>query len=94
MLEGGGGNIVTGPDAEIGNAIVDSPDVSKTTFTGSTAVGKKLYERCAKTTNHVWLELGRNALFIVFADVDVEAAFAGTGAMQANSATPAKPHLG
>lgn len=70
-------NIVTGPAAEIGNAIVDSPDVSKITFTGSTAVGKKLYERCAKTMKHVSLELGGNAPFIVFADVDVDAAVAG-----------------
>ncbi|MGY2399313.1 NAD-dependent succinate-semialdehyde dehydrogenase [Pseudomonas sp. SDO5271_S396] len=70
-------NIVTGPAAEIGNALVDSPEVAKITFTGSTAVGKRLYERCAKTMKHLSLELGGNAPFIVFADADVDAAVAG-----------------
>lgn len=74
-------NIVTGPASEIGNAIVDSPDVAKITFTGSTAVGKMLYERSAKTLKHMSLELGGNAPFVVFADADVDAAV--TGAIQA-----------
>ena len=51
--------------------------VRKLSFTGSTAVGKQLIERCASTVKKLSLELGGNAPFIVFEDADIDAAVAG-----------------
>jgi succinate-semialdehyde dehydrogenase/glutarate-semialdehyde dehydrogenase len=45
--------------------------VRKLTFTGSTEVGIKLYEKAARTVKRVSLELGGHAPFIVFDDADV-----------------------
>jgi succinate-semialdehyde dehydrogenase/glutarate-semialdehyde dehydrogenase len=47
------------------------------TFTGSTAVGKKLMAACAGTVKKVTMELGGNAPFIVFDDADLDAAVEG-----------------
>ena len=47
------------------------------TFTGSTPVGKLLYQRSAQTLKKVSLELGGNAPFIVFDDADLDAAIEG-----------------
>ncbi len=49
----------------------------KVTFTGSTAVGKKLMAQCASTVKRISLELGGNAPFIVFDDADLDAAVQG-----------------
>src|SRR5690606_22402294 len=58
----------------IGTVFTTHPQVRKFTFTGSTAVGKKLMEQCASTVKKVSLELGGNAPFIVFDDADIELA--------------------
>ncbi|KAF1866909.1 hypothetical protein Lal_00018295 [Lupinus albus] len=71
-------NVVMGNAPEIGDAIVESPQVRKITFTGSTAVGKKLMEGSAKTVKKVSLELGGNAPCIVFDDADLDVAVKGT----------------
>jgi len=71
-------NIVTGTDsAAIGGEMTSNTTVRKVTFTGSTAVGKKLMAQCAGTMKKVSLELGGNAPFIVFEDADLDAAVAG-----------------
>jgi succinate-semialdehyde dehydrogenase/glutarate-semialdehyde dehydrogenase len=71
-------NIVTGVDAAgIGGEMTSNPIVRKITFTGSTAVGKKLMAQCAGTVKKLSLELGGNAPFIVFEDADLDAAVAG-----------------
>ncbi len=71
-------NIVTGVDAAaIGGEMTSNPAVRKLTFTGSTAVGKRLMEQCAGTLKKLSLELGGNAPFIVFDDADLEQAVAG-----------------
>ena len=51
--------------------------MAKFTFTGSTAVGKRLAAACMGTVKRVSLELGGNAPFIVFDDADLEAAVEG-----------------
>jgi succinate-semialdehyde dehydrogenase/glutarate-semialdehyde dehydrogenase len=51
--------------------------VRKITFTGSTAVGKKLMAQSAATMKKLSLELGGNAPFIVFDDADLDAAVQG-----------------
>ena len=71
-------NVVTGRDAaSIGGEMTSNPTVRKVTFTGSTAVGKKLMSQCAGTLKKLSLELGGNAPFIVFEDADLDAAVAG-----------------
>ena len=40
-------NCVSGLGSEAGEALVDHPDVRKITFTGSTAIGKRIKERSA-----------------------------------------------
>ena len=70
-------NIVAGRTAEIGAEMTANPIVRKLTFTGSTAVGKKLMADCAGTVKRTSMELGGNAPFIVFDDADLDAAVAG-----------------
>jgi succinate-semialdehyde dehydrogenase/glutarate-semialdehyde dehydrogenase len=71
-------NLVTGMDAAaIGAQMTSNPTVKKITFTGSTAVGKKLMAQSAGTLKKLSLELGGNAPFIVFEDADLDAAVAG-----------------
>lgn len=70
-------SVVTGDARAIGEAIFESDDVRKFTFTGSTPVGKVLYQQSAKTLKKVSLELGGNAPFIIFDDADLEAAVDG-----------------
>ncbi|MBK0063836.1 MULTISPECIES: NAD-dependent succinate-semialdehyde dehydrogenase [unclassified Acinetobacter] len=70
-------SVITGDAISIGDAIFESDDVRKFTFTGSTPVGKLLYQRSAQTLKKVSLELGGNAPFIVFDDADLGAAIDG-----------------
>jgi succinate-semialdehyde dehydrogenase/glutarate-semialdehyde dehydrogenase len=70
-------SVITGDAVTIGDAIFESDVVRKFTFTGSTPVGKMLYQRSAQTLKKVSLELGGNAPFIVFDDADLDAAIEG-----------------
>jgi len=70
-------NILTGSARAIGGAIMESPDVRKVTFTGSTEVGKVLIRQSADTVKKLSMELGGNAPFIVFDDADLDAAIEG-----------------
>lgn len=70
-------SVITGDAVAIGGVMTASPIVRKLTFTGSTAVGGKLYEQCAPTIKKLGLELGGNAPFIVFDDADLDAAVEG-----------------
>ncbi|MBK1785788.1 NAD-dependent succinate-semialdehyde dehydrogenase [Prauserella cavernicola] len=53
----------------------------KLSFTGSTAVGRRLLEQCSDKVLRTSMELGGNAPFIVFEDADLDEAV--EGAMQA-----------
>ncbi len=70
-------NVVTGDAEQIGGELTSNPLVRKLSFTGSTAVGKKLIAACAGTVKKVSMELGGNAPFIVFDDADLDAAVQG-----------------
>jgi succinate-semialdehyde dehydrogenase/glutarate-semialdehyde dehydrogenase len=71
-------NVITGRGAAaIGAEMTSNPIVRKITFTGSTAIGKKLMAQSAGTLKKLSLELGGNAPFIVFEDADLDAAVAG-----------------
>ncbi|KAK9266679.1 hypothetical protein L1049_005515 [Liquidambar formosana] len=71
-------NVVMGNASDIGDALLASPQVRKITFTGSTAVGKKLMAGSAGTVKKVSLELGGNAPCIIFNDADLDVAVKGT----------------
>lgn len=79
-------NVVAGDTRAIGSALTSSPLIRKLTFTGSTAVGKKLIKDCADTVKKVSMELGGNAPFIVFDDADLDAAVAGAVASKYRNA--------
>ncbi|AZS84810.1 gamma-aminobutyraldehyde dehydrogenase [Streptomyces griseoviridis] len=70
-------NIVTGTGREAGEHLVGHPDVAMTSFTGSTAVGKRVAEIATATVKRLHLELGGKAPFLVFDDADLEAAAHG-----------------
>lgn len=71
-------NIVTTSQARsVGDVMCASPLVRKLSFTGSTAVGKKLAEACAGTVKRVSLELGGNAPLLIFPDADMDLAVKG-----------------
>lgn len=70
--------VLVGSDsAKIGQHLTTDPRIAKFSFTGSTAIGKKLLAQCASTVKKVSLELGGNAPFIVFDDADLDAAVSG-----------------
>ncbi|XWS10483.1 hypothetical protein CRYUN_Cryun39dG0083600 [Craigia yunnanensis] len=70
-------NVVMGNAPDIGDALLASPQVRKITFTGSTAVGKKLMAGAAGTVKRLSLELGGNAPCIVFDDADLDVTVKG-----------------
>jgi acyl-CoA reductase-like NAD-dependent aldehyde dehydrogenase len=67
-LPGGWLNVVTGSGGDVGNAIVDHPDIALITFTGSPSVGWDIRQRAPR--KKVGLELGNNAPVIIEADGD------------------------
>jgi succinate-semialdehyde dehydrogenase/glutarate-semialdehyde dehydrogenase len=69
--------VLPGDAPAIGGELTASPVVRKLSFTGSTAVGRRLYAQCAPTVKKLSLELGGNAPFIVFDDADLDAAVEG-----------------
>ncbi|WIX82145.1 NAD-dependent succinate-semialdehyde dehydrogenase [Amycolatopsis carbonis] len=75
-------NVVTTTDAGgVMEPLIRDGRARKLSFTGSTAVGRKLLEQCAEKVLRTSMELGGNAPFLVFDDADLDAAV--DGAMQA-----------
>ena len=70
-------NIVFGGGSEVGNAIVQHPDVDLISFTGSTSVGKQLSRDASETLKRVSLELGGKNAQIVMDDADLDLALDG-----------------
>ena len=70
-------NVVTGAGADVGTALAGHPDVDLVTFTGSTAVGRKVMAAAAVHGHRTQLELGGKAPFVVFDDADLDAAIQG-----------------
>ena len=71
-------NCITGLGLEVGQPMVDHPNLDKVAFTGSDASGQKIYESAAKKIIPVTLELGGKSPNIVFEDADFESAVMGT----------------
>jgi aldehyde dehydrogenase (NAD+) len=70
-------NLVTGGGAAVGDAIVESPDVSVISFTGSSATGKRIAERAGRRLKRVSLELGGKNGVVVLRDADLDLATDG-----------------
>ena len=70
-------NVLPGPGAIAGEALVKHPMVDKISFTGSTSVGQHLMRTAADTVKKLTLELGGKSPNIVFADADPDAALRG-----------------
>jgi aldehyde dehydrogenase (NAD+) len=70
-------NVVTGPGATLGKALVRHPGVAKVAFTGETRTGQEILRDSADTLKRVTLELGGKSPNIVFADADLDAAVRG-----------------
>ena len=71
-------NVITGPGPEPGAELVESYDVDKLAFTGSTATGRKILAAAAPTLKKVTLELGGKSASIVCPDADIDLAVDGT----------------
>lgn len=67
-------NVVQGK-GDVGAALVDAKGVDGVFFTGSTATGRKIAEKCALRPH--LLELGGDGPFIILADADIDAAVDG-----------------
>ncbi|MER5767607.1 aldehyde dehydrogenase family protein [Streptomyces sp. NPDC001985] len=72
-------NVVTGSSPAVGEAAVDSPDVDMVSFTGSTAVGRRIAEVCGRGMKRQLMELGGKGAALVFDDADLDAAIRGIG---------------
>jgi betaine-aldehyde dehydrogenase len=70
-------NVVAGAGADVGTALAGHRDVDLVTFTGSTAVGRKVMAAAAVHGHRTQLELGGKAPFVVFDDADLDAAIQG-----------------
>ncbi len=71
-------NLVFGSGGEVGNTIVESPDVAALSFTGSNEIGTKLYEMGARSLKKVQCEMGGKNPLIVLDDADLELAAIAT----------------
>lgn len=70
-------NVVCG-DGEAGAALVEHPDVDKISFTGSTAVGRRIGEQAGAALKRVSLELGGKSPNIFLEDADIDVAVKGS----------------
>ena len=67
-------NVVTSSDHLVGEELTLSPEVDLISFTGSTAVGKRIMEKGAATMKRLFLELGGKSATIVLDDADFASA--------------------
>jgi betaine-aldehyde dehydrogenase len=70
-------NVLAGAGSDVGTALAGHADVDLVTFTGSTAVGRKVMSAAALHGHRTQLELGGKAPFLVFDDADLDAAIQG-----------------
>jgi len=62
-------NVVTG---NVGQAIVEHPDVRMVSLTGASDTGQRVMETASRSLKRVHLELGGKAPLIIFGDADLE----------------------
>ena len=67
-------NLLTGSGSQMGAYLAGHPDVGLISFTGSTEVGKSLYEKAKTTVKHLVLELGGKSALVLLEGGDSELA--------------------
>jgi aldehyde dehydrogenase (NAD+) len=71
-------NVVYGSGPVVGEAIASHPGIDMVTFTGSTAVGRRISVLAAGTVKRVALELGGKSASVVLEDADLNLAVEST----------------
>ncbi|EFC84453.1 aldehyde dehydrogenase family protein [Parafrankia sp. EUN1f] len=67
-------NVITAVDVEASEVLTTHPDVDMITFTGSTAVGRRIMEVASRTLKKTFLELGGKSALVVLDDADLDLA--------------------
>ncbi|SDX05612.1 aldehyde dehydrogenase family protein [Roseicitreum antarcticum] len=67
-------NIIAGTGLDLGEGLCTAPEVDMVSFTGSTAVGRKIAAQAGEKLKKISLELGGKSAQIVCADADLELA--------------------
>ena len=70
-------SVLPGAGREIGNLLVEHPDIGRVSFTGGTSTGRRLAAQAADKLMPVSLELGGKSPTIVFEDADQDLALSG-----------------
>lgn len=71
-------NVLFGPGATLGDALVRHPHVAAISFTGSNEIGQAIYSLGAAHKKKIQCEMGGKNALIVLADADLELAAAAT----------------
>ncbi|WP_457589012.1 aldehyde dehydrogenase family protein [Ensifer canadensis] len=67
-------NLIMGKGSDVGQAMLDSPDVNAITFTGSTGIGQRVAASCVEHKRKYQLEMGGKNPFVVLDDADLTTA--------------------
>ena len=70
-------NVVMGSGGDVGDPLVQHPDVKVVSYTGSTEVGRRISQACAPTFKRLHLEMGGKNAILVMDDADVDLAVDG-----------------
>lgn len=69
--------VLPGSGGDVGDALVDHPDVRAVSFTGSTGIGSDVYARAARRLAKVTCEMGGKNAVVVMPDADLDLAATG-----------------
>lgn len=72
--------LLNGKGSEVGQMIVEHPEIAAISFTGSTEVGVRMVRDAAPTLKKLTMELGGKSPNVVFADADLDTAIKGAQA--------------
>ena len=67
-------NLIYGSGSEVGERLVEHPDVTAVSFTGSNAIGVRLYEQCARRSIRAQCEMGGKNPCVILEDADLDLA--------------------
>jgi acyl-CoA reductase-like NAD-dependent aldehyde dehydrogenase len=70
-------NLVTGIGGDVGNHLIQHPDVRVVSFTGSTEIGRKVTQASAVSFKHCCMEMGGKNVMIVMEDANLDLAVDG-----------------
>jgi methylmalonic acid semialdehyde dehydrogenase len=70
-------NLVTGPGKSIGKELIESEDVKAVSFTGSTEIGRWIYEVSSRSLKKVQCEMGGKNAVVVAENADLDLAVEG-----------------